>query len=69
MITTQNKNKIIKALENHNEVVLFTDREYQILHLRHVSGLTLDAVGRKFKLTRERIRQIEAKCLKIINNK
>ncbi len=45
-----------------------TDRERKVLELRFglVDGVsrTLEEVGREFKVTRERIRQIEAKALK-----
>jgi RNA polymerase sigma factor (sigma-70 family) len=44
-----------------------SDRERAVLTLRfgldHDQPLTLDEVGRRFELTRERIRQIEAKAL------
>jgi RNA polymerase primary sigma factor len=45
-----------------------TDREQEVLRLRFglVDGYsrTLEEVGRKFNVTRERIRQIEAKALR-----
>ena len=45
-----------------------TERERQVLELRFglVDGYsrTLEEVGRQFKVTRERIRQIEAKALR-----
>ena len=55
--------------EQLNEVMeTLTDREYKVLSLRF--GLedgrprTLEEVGREFNVTRERIRQIEAKALR-----
>ena len=57
----------MKKQINSNREVL-TDREKKVLELRF--GLkdsvsrTLEEVGHEFKVTRERIRQIEAKALK-----
>lgn len=49
-----------------------TDRETQVLCLRYglVDGhpCTLEEVGKKFQVTRERIRQIEAKALMRLRN-
>lgn len=56
-------------LKNHIEEVLFdlSSREQEILKLRFGLGdgitHTLEEVGKKFNVTRERIRQIEAKVL------
>lgn len=48
----------------------FTDREREIVHLRFgfADGVprTLDEIGRIFGVTRERIRQIESKALKVM---
>ena len=45
-----------------------TDREQRVLQLRFGledgRGRTLEEVGREFNVTRERIRQIEAKALR-----
>ena len=45
-----------------------TPREERIVRMRFVIGMntdhTLDEVGQQFSLTRERIRQIEAKALR-----
>ena len=45
-----------------------TDREQKVLKLRYGLGdgraRTLEEVGREFDVTRERIRQIEAKALR-----
>jgi RNA polymerase primary sigma factor len=61
-IRVSRREKIDKALESLNE------REAAILRMRYGLGSgnehTLDEVGRKFKVTRERIRQIEAKAMK-----
>jgi RNA polymerase sigma factor (sigma-70 family) len=51
----------------HQAIANLTAREQQVLHLRFgLDGAephTLDDVGRTFRLTRERIRQIEAKAI------
>lgn len=46
---------------------LLTPREYKVIIMRFgFAGrvMTLEEIGKKYKLTRERIRQIEAKALK-----
>ena len=52
-----------------NEVLSqLTEREARVIRLRYGledgKGHTLEEVGREFNVTRERIRQIEAKALK-----
>lgn len=42
---------------------LLDDREKEIIYDRMVNGKTLQQIGDKFGLTRERIRQIEANAL------
>ena len=60
------KEKIEEALETH------TQRESSILKMRFGLGdgneHTLEEVGQQFKVTRERIRQIEAKVLRRLKN-
>lgn len=41
-----------------------TEREIEVLNLRSFSDMTLDEIGKEYGLTRERIRQIEAKARK-----
>jgi len=52
----------------HNALAALTDREREVLELRYglIDGKdhTLEEVGQYFKVTRERIRQIEAKALR-----
>ena len=43
---------------------LLTERESKILYYRFKYGLTLEEVGKIYGLTRDRIRQIEAKALR-----
>jgi len=49
-----------------------TDREKKVLRMRFGVGmrndLTLEEIGKQFNVTRERIRQIEAKALRKIRN-
>ena len=56
------KEKLTEVLDT------LTDRERKVLHLRFGLGdgycRTLEEVGRQFRVTRERIRQIEAKALR-----
>lgn len=42
---------------------VFTKRGYEILKLRLTEGGTLDAVGRVYSITRERVRHIEEREL------
>lgn len=41
-----------------------TDREYKIIKMRFVEGLTYEKCGISYGVTRERIRQVEAKALR-----
>ena len=45
-----------------------TDREYTVLELRYGRRMTLEEVGKEFGVTRERIRQVEAKALRKLKN-
>lgn len=51
-----------------NSLSLLTDKEEEVLRMRfgidREDTVTLDDIGKKFKLTRERIRQIEKKALR-----
>lgn len=46
------------------EISTLSEREQKILYLRYKEGLTLEEVGKEFGVTRERIREIEAKALR-----
>jgi RNA polymerase sigma factor (sigma-70 family) len=55
-----------KDLEEVMSIVLGTldNKHRKILDLRYKQGLTLDEIAEKYDVTRERIRQIEAKALR-----
>lgn len=63
-------NQLSAILEN--VMVDLTDREKKVLRMRFGLGmrndLTLEEIGKQFSVTRERIRQIEAKALRKIRN-
>lgn len=71
---TPEENAIIEALKNDTKSLLegLEERQQRVLRLRF--GLddgrtrTLEEVGKEFHVTRERIRQIEAKALTILRN-
>ena len=72
-VVNQNKRKKFDALkkkfENIDEVLrALSDREARVLKMRFGLSsqrpMTLEEVGQKFGVTRERIRQIEAKALR-----
>ena len=62
--TNEMKEKIIEAIENSN----LSDREkyiiYQRFGINNGEVQTLDAIGKEFGLTRERVRQLENKALR-----
>lgn len=43
---------------------LLAEREAKVLRLRYRDGLTLEKTGKEFNVTRERIRQVEAKAIR-----
>ena len=62
------KEQFLELLDHSN----LTDRELQIIKLRFGIGtgeaLTLEVIGKMFNITRERVRQIEAKALRKLRN-
>lgn len=46
---------------------MLTERHTEVLRLRAIEGLTLEAAGKRLCVTRERVRQIEAKALRMLN--
>lgn len=52
-----------------NEVLsTLTDREQDVLKKRFYEGLSLEEVGKRHRMTRERVRQIEQKALRKMRN-
>ena len=66
----KNMTAVVDALRGATHEVLqnLTDREQKVLRMRFGIGMntdhTLEEVGKQFNVTRERIRQIEAKALR-----
>ena len=52
----------LNVREFKRNITALTDREQRVLELRYQFGLTLDECGVVMRLTRERIRQIQAKA-------
>lgn len=46
---------------------MLTERHTEVLRLRAIEGLTLEAAGNRLGVTRERVRQIEAKAMRRLN--
>lgn len=73
---TQHKEEYIEAVISDNlervASAILTDREFLIYALRNGLNIeklcTLEDVGRAFNLTRERVRQLEAKAMRTIRN-
>ncbi len=55
-------------LERRIKNAKLTGREKRVIELRYFNDMTLEETGEEFKLTRERIRQIEIKALKKLRN-
>ena len=51
---------IAKSKQNHNEK---PERNLEMIRLRYVDGMTLDAIGKKYGITRQRVNQIVTKPL------
>lgn len=52
------------AIFDKNMRNLLTEREYAVIQLRFRQGMNLDEAGREYGVTRERIRQVEAKAMR-----
>lgn len=57
------RGELVRQLDKAVESGLLTAKEREVLYYRHVEWNSLELCGRKFSVTRERIRQIEAKAL------
>lgn len=53
---------MLKMLDDAARLGKLTQREHDMLYMRAIEYKTLEEVGKKFGVTRERIRQIEAKA-------
>jgi len=51
---------VMRVIDQHAKL---TDRERTIIRFRYIEGRTLDSIGADFGLSRERIRQVEAKAM------
>lgn len=65
--TNSEKSALSEELDSALDKLL-TAREKKILELRYKDEMPLETVGKKFGVTRERIRQIEAKAKRIITS-
>ena len=55
---------LVRVVRDRYCTGLWTDREEEVLRLRLEDHWTLDQVAKRLNVTRERIRQIEAKALR-----
>ena len=53
-----NKETVLKLMS------CLTEKQKDIIIKRYIQDYTLDAVGKMYGITRERVRQIESKCLR-----
>lgn len=60
------RREIIKVLDDSFIKGILTQRERDILYFRNIDWNSLENCAKQFKVTRERIRQIEAKALEKI---
>lgn len=60
------RHEIVEKLNNAFKVGVITDRERNILYSRILDWNSLEKVSKEFGVTRERIRQIEAKAMEKI---
>lgn len=67
-ILRRTRHNIIEMLDNALKNGLISQREREIFYFRHIDWNSLENTGKKFGVTRERIRQIEAKVLEKMRN-
>lgn len=58
-----NKQQLFRTM-----IGLFSEKELMVLYRRIVQSRTLEETGKEFSVTRERVRQIEAKCFEKIHD-
>ncbi|MGL4989569.1 MAG: sigma factor-like helix-turn-helix DNA-binding protein [Sarcina sp.] len=61
---TKRSRKILANVES----CITNEREMEVIKLRYKDGETLENIGKKFNITRERVRQIETKCISKIRH-
>jgi DNA-directed RNA polymerase sigma subunit (sigma70/sigma32) len=57
---------VIEYLDGAKKNGSITEREYDIFIFRHIKSSSLEVCGREFGVTRERIRQIEARVFEAL---
>lgn len=62
------RREIIKILDMGFEFGVLAQKERDIMYYRYIDWNSLENCGKKFGVTRERIRQIEAKAMKKIRS-
>ena len=63
------RREIIKMLDTCIEEGLLKQKERDVFYFRHIDWNSLENCGKQFCVTRERIRQIEAKVLEVLRSR
>lgn len=64
------EDELLRLNENLSYVLkeTMTDREREVIYFRFYSGMTLDALAKRYNLTKERIRQIVQKAIRKLHH-